>query len=184
MLIKKVTENDLQLALAKINKEKYLDNITWNNFTRKGNAWQVTLKVKDSKGIGARRGFHGRRKLINACWHVYGDFFDALFSLNASAIVSSAGKTITAKGGNWQDWNAGSVMNRIPMSSLCECDNKQIEVKMIKQDQLTGECLLVQFGGKKACKTCEVKGTDECGGKQILETGKNEKGFNVLERGL
>jgi hypothetical protein len=29
----------------------------------------------------------------------------------------------------------------------------------------------------EACKTCEVKDTDECGGIEIRKTGKNEKGF-------
>jgi len=52
-------------------------------------------------------------------------------------------------------------------------------VKTIHQGNLTSECWLIQMWGKGRCDTCEARGTDDCGGKKILETGKNEKGIAV-----
>jgi len=45
------------------------------------------------------------------------------------------------------------------------------ESKQIDQSKLTSDCWLIQFSGLSACKTCEVKGTSECGGGETL---KNE----------
>jgi len=51
--------------------------------------------------------------------------------------------------------------------------------KGIPQAHLTGECWTVQTQGLKACKTCEYRDTDNCGGQSIRITGKNSKGFTV-----
>ena len=59
-----------------------------------------------------------------------------------------------------------------------------MEIKTINQSHLSSECWLIQFSGLKACKTCEAKNTDECGGKNIIKTGKNELGFNVPLKSL
>lgn len=40
--------------------------------------------------------------------------------------------------------------------------------KQIDQAKLTPDCFLVQFKGLEACNTCELKGTDECSGGEIL----------------
>jgi len=48
-----------------------------------------------------------------------------------------------------------------------------------KQSDLSGECWAVQFQGKEACKKCEFRGTKECGGKNIIKTGKTTKGKSV-----
>ena len=55
-----------------------------------------TLKVKDSKERGARRSWTGRI-LINACWHVHGEFFDKLFEINSEVFISAMGKKITVE---------------------------------------------------------------------------------------
>ncbi len=51
--------------------------------------------------------------------------------------------------------------------------------RSISQSELTSECWLVQFVGLTECETCDVKNTNECGGPDIRETGKNSKGFEV-----
>jgi hypothetical protein len=56
--------------------------------------------------------------------------------------------------------------------------------KVIRQDRLTGECWLVQMWGTNQCKDCPAKDTEDCGGQEILKTGKNEKGYLVMEDGL
>jgi hypothetical protein len=54
-----------------------------------------------------------------------------------------------------------------------------MEIKQIKQSNLTSECWSVQMWGLKECDTCEFKNTKECGGKKIRKTGKNSKGISV-----
>ena len=48
-------------------------------------------------------------------------------------------------------------------------DGSVTKVKTIDQSKLTSDCWLIQIYGIEACKTCEVRGTDECGGKEILK---------------
>ena len=56
--------------------------------------------------------------------------------------------------------------------------------KIIKQNQLTAECWAVQMWGTSRCTTCEFKDTKECGGKAILETGRNSLGMFIGATGL
>jgi hypothetical protein len=112
--------DQLNEALSVINK-KYKDNIIFNRLEQmSSNRVCFTLKVKDSNEPGARRGTTGRR-LINACWHVHGDFFDALFDIDDSNTIVSMGKFINVDGGNWEDKNIGSGMNPMYYSEACEC---------------------------------------------------------------
>jgi len=52
-------------------------------------------------------------------------------------------------------------------------------MRSIPRSQLTGECWYIQFEGKEACLKCEYRDTSECGGENIIITGKNEKGYAV-----
>ena len=54
-----------------------------------------------------------------------------------------------------------------------------MKTKVIKQADLTTECWLIQIWGKEHCKSCEFRGTKECGGKRIRKTGKNSKGISA-----
>ncbi len=125
----KTSEQNIINALNSINKE-YDDNIEFNRFDRTGNRWTVTLKVKDSNKEGARRGTcfansGERRKLISACWHVHGNFFNALLEDDSNCVIQSLGKKIYMDDGyvvgNWEDRNAGSIVDPVYMSELCEC---------------------------------------------------------------
>jgi len=60
----------------------------------------------------------------------------------------------------------------------------EVETKVIDQGQLSSECWLIQFRGKAACRDCELKGTSECGGGDILKTGKNNKGVKLNKKGI
>ena len=122
VLIKYASEKEIHRALDLLNK-LYKDNIDYNNFSRKGKHFNVTLRVKDSSEKGARRGFQNRRKMINACWHVYGDFFDLLMDLNFEIVIISAGEQISYYSGtNWQDRNIGSLYEPLMYSQACECE--------------------------------------------------------------
>lgn len=53
------------------------------------------------------------------------------------------------------------------------------KIRMVNQSNLSSECLGAQIWGKEKCKTCEIRNTSECGGKNIIKTGKNDKGIRV-----
>ena len=54
-----------------------------------------------------------------------------------------------------------------------------MNAKIINSRNLTMECWLIQAFGKSHCKSCESKGTKNCGGKNIIKSGKNSKGIKV-----
>jgi hypothetical protein len=115
----KITRRALDIVNA-----KYDGNVTFKSID--GN--RFTLKVKDFKGPGHRLhtqygfdGFIGQKRSSHACWHVHGDFFDALFTVNPDAVIRAGAKKITKDAGNWEDWNIGSQMAPIYYSESCEC---------------------------------------------------------------
>lgn len=129
---------DLDRALTLVN-EIYKGNICFKSRKTIGNSrgggltMQFTLTVLSSKGPGHRLSFYrpwsGKQyRLAAACWHVHGDFFDALLEINPRArIITQAGRgsrtnIITKDGGNWTDLDVGSVMYPAYLSELCECD--------------------------------------------------------------
>lgn len=140
MLVKNATINQMDLALTELNK-KYDDNIIWNRAPEHiGNQLRFTLRVKSSRGKGAKLGRIGEqvgkpaRHTINACWHVHGDFFDILLDMVPEAVVKSSivtGDIVIYKDstgtviGNWQDWNIGSIMYPVMYSESCLCDECQ-----------------------------------------------------------
>ena len=119
----------MENALKEINI-LFNDNVVFNRFDVQENGnIQFTLKVKNSKEAGARFSPNGR-KLASACWHVYGEFFDALLNENNSAVIISSYTKEPIKiymendeiVGNWQDWNAGNYYNPVKVSKLCLCE--------------------------------------------------------------
>lgn len=54
-----------------------------------------------------------------------------------------------------------------------------MNVRIVKNENLTRECWSIQFCGIGYCKTCEHLGKRSCGGKNIRKTFKNEKGVKV-----
>ena len=128
MIVKNANMDHFHAALAVVNA-RYAGNIKFKTLEPKGKRISFTLTVISStigKGKakvtapGASIGPNGRR-IAAACWHCHGDFFDALFRVCPDAVVMSLGKVITKDGGNWQDWNTGSLMDRVPASECCEC---------------------------------------------------------------
>jgi hypothetical protein len=110
----------LESALEIINK-KYADNVIWNREPEKiGNRYRFTLKVKDSKQPGHRRGFNGQR-MVSACWHVHGDFFDTIWDFEPEAKIKAGTLLMESKNDNWQDRNIGSVVNPMYFSEACDC---------------------------------------------------------------
>ncbi len=121
----KVTTTDMENALRQVNV-KYDGNVIWKRFEQNGSGVHFTLTVNRSTDKGGRLGQclttkGNRRHIAAACWHVHGDFFDALFDIQPDAYVRSMGRKITAQQGNWQDLNIGSQMNPLYYSEACDC---------------------------------------------------------------
>lgn len=120
MYAKNTNGQELEMALMAINR-LYDGNVKFKRGPEpKGKRLLFTLTVHDSHGKGGRLS-HTRRRICAACWHVHGDFFDALFAINPDAEVTAIGRKITAEDGNWQDQNIGSQFQPMYHSEACEC---------------------------------------------------------------
>ena len=116
------TLEQIQEALDKAN-EHFGGNLIFNRGPDKyGKAYRVTLRVEDSKGLGHRltvsRYYGKQRRLVSACWHAHGRFFDAL--PEGTRIVVRH-QTIYADE-RWHDYNIGSIMLPCYASEACECE--------------------------------------------------------------
>lgn len=131
--------------------------------------------------------FNRDRTVCAVCWHGHREFFRKLFQLAPDAKVLTAQ---TRRAGfryytadNFEDRyeetdvNIGPPVAPLYFSEACHCQDSM--AVSIPQDALSPECWLIQFQGPKACDTCEVLDTDECGGQLIRKTGHNEKGYAV-----
>jgi len=127
-----LSPNQIQAALNNVNTI-FSDNVIFNRFDtiprRDGYKFEVTLKVKDSKAAGSRISHSGRR-MINACWHVYGVFFDECFKLNPACTIKQCGEKVTPSN-NWSDRNIGSIMQPLLYSGACDCRAAGIHSKVI-----------------------------------------------------
>jgi len=123
MKARKCNKEDLIKALELTNKD-YDNNIKFKRLDFP--TFTLTVKSTADNTRGYRRG-HTGRKVAAACWHVHGDFFDNLFSINPSAyIIVSSGtgtKRIDINGGNWEDRNIGSLYSPLMYSEACDCNN-------------------------------------------------------------
>jgi hypothetical protein len=119
MIIVNADEYILNLALKKINQERYEGNVIFNEIKRiSKNRIQMTLRVKDSTGPGHFISHQGRR-LPSACWHVHGHYFDMVLKFAPNAIIKTMyTKDITKEGGNWMDVRRGYIY----FSNMCECN--------------------------------------------------------------
>ena len=129
MIAAHVTKDDLERTLSKVNRN-FKKNIVWKRPPEKvGNRLRFTLTVIDSSKGGARRSAHNRRKVHAACWHVHGQFFYYLYQEAPTAIIKARDLTITGPttaGGNWKDYNIGSMINPFMYSQACECEGFQL----------------------------------------------------------
>lgn len=135
-----VAREQLDAALAEVNR-KYNGNIVfeWRDLvdhTRRDGReeWRVKLKTLDSRAYGSRRSIvlapHDRnsRYIPAACWHVHGEFFDALGRLAPEAeMIGSAGAfgaqgrrcRVAAHG--WVDHLTANAYDGVYASDACDC---------------------------------------------------------------
>jgi hypothetical protein len=128
---------ELQEALKEVNK-KYDNNIRFNPDNNGCQRFTLRAKIKSeretNKGcsisvysmmsrysnfIGKKQ---NKRYTGSACWHVHGDFFDALFKINQDAVIWSRGLKIDKNYGNWENYNIGSILYPVYASDCCDCE--------------------------------------------------------------
>ena len=125
MRIKNVTEAQMWSALS-IANQKYSDNIMFNRFDRNPRCFDFTLRVKSSRGPGARVSHSGRR-ITAACWHAHRDVMVEIFNLAPDAVIKSSFATYKGKEGFYRDYpatgmkNIGSMMQPLTFCSACGC---------------------------------------------------------------
>jgi hypothetical protein len=116
MKVKNITENQLRNALNEVNKEQGSKLIFNREPEKIGNFIFFTIKSEKSGIVGSRVS-HSGRKLTSASWHSHGFLFDKLLDINEEAIIKTATSTIDKNGGNWTDFNCGSMFEPVLMSS-------------------------------------------------------------------
>jgi hypothetical protein len=93
---------------------------------REINAVQFTLKVADSRGVGARRSWSGRRT-VSACWHAHRDVMIDIFELNPNANLKTAMAHYKNKESFYDLYpgtggkNIGSQFQPAYAEDLCDC---------------------------------------------------------------
>jgi hypothetical protein len=98
---------------------------------------------------------------------------------NEASLEDKLQSPVNALGSTAREYMQGDFQ-----SAMDRALNPPVRVKQVKQKSLSAECWSVQVWGTGYCETCEYKGTEECGGQEILKTGKNEKGIKVTEHGF
>ena len=116
MIIRGATEREIYEALETANL-KFEGNLAFDRIYPEDEGFRLTLRVKDSKGPGHRIGFSGRR-LVRACWHAHGTFFDAL----PTTATIRTGRRVIHPGDAWEDFNIGSIIYPFYYSEACECE--------------------------------------------------------------
>ena len=125
MRIKNVTEAQMWSALS-IANQKYNGNIMFNRFNRNPKCFDFTLRVRSSRGPGAKVTSSGRH-ITAACWHAHKSFMSEIFNLAPDAIIRSCHAVYNGKEGFEANFlatgliNIGSMMQPLTFCSACEC---------------------------------------------------------------
>ena len=101
------------------------------------------------------------------------------YFVDQHALNMRLNRPVNALGSTAREFGQGDIM-----VGLKRMHEPPAQEKRVKQRNLTGECMAVQIWGTNACNTCEYIDTEECGGKQIRESGKNKKGIKIGKEGF
>ena len=130
-MIIKTTRDALELAI-KETAERFAGNIEYRNgpeplskrATDGGRGrFRLTITVRDSKGAGGSisRGWSSEGRAIHAaCWHAHGFYFDRVLAADPLAVIRPRDIVIDANGGNWQDFQRGSLVQPSMASEWCD----------------------------------------------------------------
>lgn len=125
-----VTFGDVAATVARVSAERYDGNVILDDNAHAllsgGRSFRGRLKVKSSRGPGARRSWSGRRMPV-ACWHAYRDVMAAVFAEHPDARIRTSMANYVGRAG-FEDLypgtayiNVGSQVSPAYMPDLCEC---------------------------------------------------------------
>lgn len=106
-----------------------------------------TLRVKGSKGKGARASWSGRRS-VSACVHATDAVIRGLFTLYPKSKCQTLGITFHESEGYEDNWeyafrlNCGSQINPVPMCECCDCPDAWHRLEEKRQRTLTHTTIL------------------------------------------
>ena len=133
MKTRNITSGQLYEALERVNKD-FDENITMEvtrNYTSTGlPRHSVKLGVLSSYGAGGRYNPNSNRHIAAACWHVFGEFLDALGEItDDNALVVLRGESyndpdrvVHPSDHGWVDYNIGSMYQPLYYSESCHCN--------------------------------------------------------------
>jgi hypothetical protein len=129
MYIKNVSASDIGQALLDVANlgESPDHNLTTRRLDPTAQGVNVTLRVANSAGLYAKRGYSGRRT-VAACYHGHYEFMAALFRNRPNAKIRSAMATFDGVGefnasANYlAGRNVGSMMRPVAFGDMCECE--------------------------------------------------------------
>ncbi len=128
MIIRNASLPLIDAALVNANSN-FDNNIIFKRIEKEGRGFRLTLRVKNSRGKGAKLGFDGKRHTVAACFHAHKAFLKELYDLapGAKTISSQAifeGKTqFDANAHFVGQKNIGSVMRPLEYGQACNCEN-------------------------------------------------------------
>jgi hypothetical protein len=189
MKIRGLTRKQLDGVLVAVNDEINSPGQVYYSETpeRQGNFYKLRLTVLDKQGPYGNMHSPAGRPSGSMCGHGFYAFYKHVFQVNENASIRtgsiSTGKIsydgeedFNKKWPEFMDQIMGSAYTGMSRySDLCECSESEIEIALksniilqVDQSRLTSDCWMIQVFGIHACSGCEVKDTDECGGKGII----------------
>ncbi len=101
------TQQTVYAAIARINDEYGYQICIKDDRTTPGKWYHFTI-TSPSKIPGAKVS-HSGRNIAAASWHAHGYLFEAILAIDPSAVIQSFNGSIDIDGGNWVDFNVGSL---------------------------------------------------------------------------
>ena len=139
-MIIQTTRQTLDAAIMAVST-MYGDNIRWRDIRPMTDRTDTTdtdrirhrctITVHDTDGHGASYDPIRGRRISAACWHVHGQLFDIIMTMDPTAVIRTAATVIRTDDtgrvhGNWIDYQRGSMMYPSRASSWCHCQSSTL----------------------------------------------------------
>ncbi len=128
MNVRRISQATMIEAMERVNAV-YDNKIEYLYIEPEGTGFAFRIRATNKRGPGSKFSASSftlkdgsRRRVMGACWHVHGLLFDTIIELSpGSWITTGAAGRIDVNGGNWHDYNIGSMMYPMDASQQCEC---------------------------------------------------------------
>lgn len=128
MNIRGLTADQLRVIVEKVSDEQYEGNIIFNREPEWKKGWWIfTLRVKNSKGPGAKHSALSGKRTVACCWHAHRDVMKEIFERFPNAELLTAMAQYRGKEGFEENFrqtaykNVGSLYCPAEYQHCCEC---------------------------------------------------------------